>query len=124
MYVYKIQTDIKNIEELIKVLSKDYDILYYYNLYLSPKKERKNEETYLKKALNKIGKCIIIKIDENNLKAENDKIISWCVDKFVERDLKKYERDHQNQYIQYLEYIQYLMNLFNSKGGDTNGKKE
>ena len=38
MYVYKIQTDIKNIEELIKVLSKDYDILYYYNLYLSPKK--------------------------------------------------------------------------------------
>ena len=122
MYIYKIQTEIKDIESFIKILSKDYDILYYYNLYLSPKIERKNEENYLKKILKKIGDCTIIKINENNLKAENDKIISWCVNKFVERDLKRYEQEHQDQYLQYYQYLQYLINTI-GQGGENNGER-
>ena len=34
-------------------------------------------------------------IDENNLKNESDKVISWCKDKFIKNDLMRYEEENQ-----------------------------
>lgn len=105
--IFKITTDCKDIEEIVKIFGCNYDILYYgQSFYISEKfpSKRKTCDS-IKKKLKNYNNTFIIQIDENNLKYEFSQVQTWCRDKFVEQDLKRFEKEKQPEINEMMETI-------------------
>lgn len=95
--IYKIVMDFSNLDEIIKILSNRFNLIFIGNaIYICDKKYANTTIQYIKKIL-KNNNIFILKIDETNLSNESTQVIQWCRDKFVQRDLKKFEEDRQDE---------------------------
>ena len=91
--IYKILMDFSNcLSDIIDVLKKDFNIMFFNNvLYVSKKNPYIKFD--LKKYLN--NNVCIIEITMNNLKSEPYAVIEWCKNKFVELETIKFETEQQ-----------------------------
>lgn len=108
--IYKIQSNKDyNILESIEKIKKDYDLIYYNKiLYLGEKVFSQDSSVALKKVkkyFRPIKDFWISEIGENNLKNEPKIIVDWCINKFIELDLQKFEIDKQKEMEKYLKSL-------------------
>ena len=121
--IYKINVNIENIIELFDKISKKYNVYFKNNiLYISSIDYKKFSIKDVKK-LFKQDNIYIEEINETNLKYEPSDVIIWCRDYFVQRDLKKYEEEHQDDISNYMKVLdkfeQNLENICNEKVGES-----
>ena len=108
--IYKIQSNKDyNILENIEKIKKDYDLIYYNKiLYLGEKVFSQDSNVALKKVkkyFRPIKDFWIGEIGENNLKNEPKIIVDWCINKFIDLDLQKFELNKQKKKKKYLESL-------------------
>lgn len=129
--IYKIQSNCDyNILEIIDKIKKYYNMIYYNNvLYIATKKI--NQEKVFEKTLKKFFKpnknFLFTEINENNLKNENNLIMEWCKNIFVDLDVQKFENDNQDKLKEYLFDLDILeeklkKELKRKEDGNANGK--
>lgn len=123
--IFKLTISIQDINQYINMFSKDFDILFYKELYIS---DKNNVQLYNVNKLRKkykIDNDIYIEIiNENNLGSKSQKVIDWCRDKFVYQDLKRFENEHQEQIVNYLNVLDRFEEELKKykNGGEMNGK--
>lgn len=94
--IYKVQTDFKNLENIIKKLSKDFDILFFNNCLFASTKNLENVPDIRKILLPK-SDFYITEVTEENLKFEHSSVIEWCKDNFIKADMQKFEKENQDK---------------------------
>ena len=95
--IYKITVDFKKLEYIINILKDNFDIIIYQgSIYICKKNYKNTTINQIKKNLN-IDNNFIENIDETILKNEDNYIQNWCSNKFVEKDLKSFEKDKQDE---------------------------
>lgn len=103
--IYKIVTEFNILIDIVEKIQKKYNVLIKSGQLFICNKEYKNIP------LNKIKKEIgidnvfILQINENNLQYESPEVISWCKDYFVDRDVKKYEQERQEDLKNYMKIL-------------------
>ena len=70
--------------------------------------EEENCEQLLKKYFKPNKIFLFIKIDENNLKNENQIIVEWCKNIFIKIDTQRFEKENQEKMREYLKSIEKL----------------
>ena len=100
--VYKIIGDFNtdNFEIMLSKIRKYYKFIYQDdNLYVALTQYKLKEEAYkeLKKSLKPARNFIVREVNENNLGNENDFVIEWCRDSFVEIERQRYEIEKQQK---------------------------
>lgn len=106
--IYKIIMDFTNLDEVIKLLSKRFNLIFVDNaIYICDKKYANTTISYIKKLL-KNNNVFILKIDEKNLVNEPCSVVKWCRDNFVQRDLKKFEKEHQDDIKNFMKSLDVL----------------
>lgn len=127
--IYKIIVNIENIIGLLDDISQHYNVFFKNNiLYISSIDYKNVDFGDIKKLFNQ-DNIYIEEINEINLKYEEPDIIVWCRDYFVQRDLKKYEKNHQDEISNYMKTLdrfeQNLELIYQEKVGDNiNGRRE
>ena len=70
---------------------------------------------------------LVTEIDEDNLKFENDKVISWCKNEFVNQDIRRFEEKNQKMMKNYMCYLddfeKELKKISKEKRGETDGRQ-
>lgn len=123
--IFKLTISIQDINQYINMFSKDFDILFYKELYISDKNNLQSYSVNKLRNKYKIDNDIYVEIiNENNLGSKSQKVIDWCRDKFVYQDLKRFENEHQEQIVNYLNVLdRFEEELKKCKnGGEMNGK--
>lgn len=120
--IYKINVNIESIIDLFDKISKKYNVYFKNNiLYISSIDYKTFTIKDIKKLFNQ-DNMYIEEINETNLRYEPSDIIIWCRDYFVQRDLKKYEDEHQNDISNYMKVLdnfeQNLENIYKEKVGE------
>lgn len=122
--ILKIEILIKDIKKYIGKLSNDFDILVLKNLYISPKEYMKDFTISQFRNMYNINQNVKISfVDETNLQNEDYRVINWCRDKFVEQDLKKFEKDKQEDlkiYLRILDSFEQELKKYEN-GGEMSG---
>lgn len=104
--ILKIEIIIKDIKQYISKLSTDFDILCLKNLYISPKGYMEDFTIEQFREMYNIDKLVKISfVDETNLSNEEYRVVNWCRDKFVEQDLKRFEKNKQDEIQNYLNIL-------------------
>lgn len=110
--IYKVQSAKEyNVLQIINKLQDNFDMIYYNNtLYVAIKNisEEENCEQLLKKYFKPNKFFLFIKIDENNLKNENQIIVEWCKNIFIKIDTQRFEKENQEKMREYLKSIEKL----------------
>lgn len=110
--IYKVQSAKEyNVLQIINKLQDNFDMIYYNNtLYVAIKNisEEENCEQLLKKYFKPNKIFLFIKIDENNLKNENQIIVEWCKNIFIKIDTQRFEKENQEKMREYLKSIEKL----------------
>ena len=95
--IYKIIMDFTNLDDVIKLLSKRFNLIFVDNaIYICDKKYANTTISYIKKLL-KNNNVFILKIDETNLANEPCSVVKWCRDNFVALDRQRYEIEQQDK---------------------------
>ena len=125
--IAKLNICIHNIQKYINDLKDEYNIYYNLsNLYIASKR---NTSITLSDFIKKYhyDDILVTEIDEDNLKFENDKVISWCKNELVNYDVKKFEIEHQKQLNDYMIFLddlsKELKKISKEKRGDTDGRQ-
>lgn len=112
--IYKIQSNFDyDVLEVINKLKKDFNMIYYNNtLYVAIKQidQEENCNKMIKKFFKPNKSFLFTKINENNLKNENNFIIEWCKNILVDLDTQRFEKDNQEKIKKYLYDIDLLEN--------------
>lgn len=121
--IYKIILNIENIIDLLDTISKEYNVYFKNNiLYISSIDYRMFTIKDIKRLFNQ-DNIYIEEINETNLRYEPSDVIIWCRDYFVQRDLKKYEEEHQDDISNYMKVLdkfeQNLENICKEKVGES-----
>lgn len=100
--IYKIlgEFTLENFEKIINNLNQDFKFVYLNGiLYISLIDINKKEEcqNIIKKIFKPSKNFIIKEINEKNIMNQDDFIINWCKDQFVEFQRKEYERDQKEK---------------------------
>lgn len=95
--IFKIIMDFDDLVGIINKFQNSFDVLFANGqMFVFAKNLKKYTINRIKKILDNENAFVTI-IDENNLRRESDKVISWCRDKFVENDLLRYEKENQEK---------------------------
>ena len=125
--IVKLNININNIQKYINDLKDEYNIYYNLsNLYIASKR---NTSITLSDFIKKYhyDDILVTEIDEDNLKFENDKVISWCKNEFVNQDIRRFEEKNQKMMKSYMCYLddfeKELKKISKEKRGDTDGRQ-
>lgn len=103
--IYKILADFTDcLEETIKKLNKDFNMIFFNGVLYVSKKNPYNK-TNIHSIIKQDNVCII-EINEKNLKNEPEPIIDWCRDNFVKLDTIKFETEQQETISEILSFIE------------------
>lgn len=124
--IYKIITEFDILIDIIEKIKNNYNVLMKSGqLFIC----NKNYKTIsLKKIKKEIGidNVFILQIDENNLQYESPEVIAWCRDYFVNRDIKRYEEERQEDIKNYMKILdnfeQELQKMIKEGGVANNGR--
>ena len=123
--IAKLNICIHNIQKYINDLKDEYNIYYNLsNLYIASKR---NTSITLSDFIKKYhyDDILVTEIDEDNLKFENDKVISWCKKEFVNQDIRRFEEKNQKMMKSYMCYLddfeKELKKISKEKRGETDG---
>ena len=95
--IYKIIMDFTNLDEIIKILSNRFNIVFIENaIYICDKKFLNTNINYIKRLL-KNNNLFILKIDETNLGQEPIAVQNWCKNFYVQRDVKRFEKERNEE---------------------------
>ena len=112
--IYKIQSNFDyNVLEIINKLKSDFNMIYYNNtLYIATKliNQEKNFNETIKKIFRPNKNFLFTRVNENNLKNENNFIMDWCRNIFVDMDSQRFEEDNQEKIKKYLNDMDLLEN--------------
>ena len=93
--IFKIIMNFTDMLELVDTLQKDFDMLFTNDqMFISVKDLKTYSIADIRNLISNDNAYVAI-IDENNLRNESDKVISWCKDKFIKNDLMRYEKENQ-----------------------------
>ena len=93
--IFKIIMNFTDMLELVNTLQKDFDMLFTNDqMFISVKDLKTYSIADIRNLISNDNAYVAI-IDENNLRNESDKVISWCKDKFIKNDLMRYEKENQ-----------------------------
>lgn len=124
--IYKIVTDFSDLIDIVEKLKNNYNIIMTQGqLFIC---EKNYKTISLKKLKKEIGKenVFISQIDENNLKYESPEVITWCRDYFVDRDVKRYEEERQDEiknFMNILDDFEKELKKMVKKGGVANNAR-
>ena len=125
--IAKLNICIHNIQKYINDLKDEYNIYYNLsNLYIASKR---NTSITLSDFIKKYhyDDILVTEIDEDNLKFENDKVISWCKKEFVNQDIRRFEEKNQKMMKSYMCYLddfeKELKKISKEKRGETDGRQ-
>ena len=125
--IAKLNICIHNIQKYINDLKDEYNIYYNLsNLYIASKR---NTSIKLSDFIKKYhyDDILVTEIDQDNLKFENDKVISWCKNEFVNQDIRRFEEKNQKMMKSYMCYLddfeKELKKISKEKRGDTDGRQ-
>lgn len=95
--IFKIIMDFDDLVGIIHKFQNSFDVLFVNGqMFIFAKRLKKYTINKIKTIIGNENAFVTI-IDENNLRKESDKVISWCRDKFIENDLLRYEKDNQEK---------------------------
>lgn len=126
--IAKLNICIHNIQKYINDLKDEYNIYYNLsNLYVASKS---NTSITLSDFIKKYhyDDIVVTEINEDNLKFENDKVISWCKNEFVNQDIRRFEEKNQKMIKSYMSYLddfeKEIKKIIKEKRGEQGGRKE
>ena len=99
--IFKIQGDFNedNFSKILNKLCKYFKFIYTNGtLYiaLGDVKNKQEASVLMSKTFRPVRSYYIKEINEKNIMNEEQSIMEWCRDNFVQRDLKNFEKEHQD----------------------------
>lgn len=123
--IFKIIMDFSNMLDILQILQKNFDVLYMDGkMFIATKGVKEYTVMDIKKMICDNNVCVL-EINENNIDRENDRVSSWCKDKFLKNDLIRYENENQDKLKEINkildEFDNNLLNIIKRKEGNKNG---
>lgn len=127
--IFKIEMNYDHLDEILNIFRDKYDILFCQHLYISEKKKSKtNNCTKIKEKIKEYPNSFVTIIDEFNLSAQPLQAQVWCRDKFVEQDLREFEKNEQEKILNMMKIVQDFDKaleaiLKEKSGGEEDGRR-
>ena len=128
--IFKIDMNYDDLIGVIDLFKDTYDILFCQYLYISERKNIKNNSCEkIKLKLKDYPNSYVIAIDEFNLASQPLQVQMWCRDKFVQQDFIKFEDNEQPMIYNMMEAVHQfdkeLEKILKNKnnGGDKDGRR-
>ena len=123
--IFKIIMDFSNMLDILQILQKNFDVLYMDGkMFIATKGVKEYTVMDIKKMICDNNVCVL-EINENNIDRENDRVSSWCKDKFLKNDLIRYENENQDKLKEINkildEFDNNLLNIIKRKEENKNG---